>query len=102
MRNFDYLKDADFLRLLDNEVNKFYWVKIEVLDADELPVQSIEGKVMPGSTISIDGDSAIRRTCNITFVAEDDYNDLTDINNLLSIIFYNGFSNLLAISSAFL
>ena len=85
MRNLGFLKDTIFLRELDNEANKFYWVKITVLDQNEGPVQSIEGRVLPGSVISIDGNSSVRRTCNITFLAEEANNDLTNINNLLSI-----------------
>ena len=83
--NLSYLKDKDFLRALDNETNKFYWVRIEVLDKEESPVENIEGKVQPGSTITIDGSSSVRRTCTISFIAEDDKNDLTNIDNLLSI-----------------
>jgi hypothetical protein len=52
---------------------------------EEAPVESIEGKVLPGSTITIDGNSSVRRTCSITFLAEDVVNDLTDIDNLLSV-----------------
>ena len=85
MRNLGFLKDTSFLRELDNEANKFYWVKITVLDQNEGPVESIEGRVLPGSVISIDGNSSVRRTCNITFLAEEANNDLTNINNLLSI-----------------
>lgn len=85
MRNLGYLKDTSFLRELDNDSNKFYWVKITVLDQNEGPIQSIEGQVLPGSVISIDGTSSVRRTCNITFLAEDANNDLTNIDNLLSV-----------------
>lgn len=84
-RNLNYLKDSSFLLKLDNEFNKTYWVKINVLDLEEAPIESIEGKVLPGSTITIDGNSSVRRTCSITFLAEDANNDLSDINNLLSI-----------------
>ena len=85
MNNLSHLKDASFLRALDNESNKFYWVRIEVLDIEEKPIQNIEGKVLPGSSINIDGNSSMRRTCSINFVAEDAVNDLTNIENLLSI-----------------
>ena len=85
MSALSYLKDRDFLRALDNSTNKFYWVKIEVLDSNELPIQSIEGRVQPGSTLNIDGSSSVRRTCNISFIAEEKENDLSDIENLLSI-----------------
>lgn len=97
MPSLSYLKDKDFLKALDNVNNKFYWVKIEVLDMKEKPLSSIEGRVQPGSSISISGDSAVRRTCNITFIAEEDKNDLTNINNLLSankkIKIYEGIKN---------
>ena len=85
MSDFSYLKDKDFLRELDNENNKFYWVKIEVLNMKELPIESIQGRVAPGSTIPVDGNSSVRRTCNVSFIAEDAINDLTDVDNLLSI-----------------
>lgn len=85
MDSLSYLKNTEFLRALDNESNKFYWVKIEVLNMQELPIESIEGKVQQGATISIDGSSSLRRTCTISFVAENDINDLTNIDNLLSI-----------------
>lgn len=85
MTALGYLKDKEFLRALDEETNKFYWVKIEVLDMAERPVQSIEGRVLPGSSISISGSSSVRRTCNISFIAENDENDLTNVDNLLSI-----------------
>ena len=85
MEDLSYLKDKDFLRELDNVNNKFFWVKIEILNMDELPIESIEGRVQPGSTISVDGNSSVRRTCNISFVAEDTENDLTNVDNLLSI-----------------
>lgn len=85
MNNCHYLEDASFLRALDNENNKFYWVRIEVLNKDELPIENIEGRVLPGSSITIDGNSSMRRTCSINFIAEDTVNDLTNVENLLSI-----------------
>lgn len=85
MKNLSYLKDNDFLRKLDNDNNKFYQVKIEVLNSDEFPIEVIQGRVQTGSTINIDGNSSVRRTCNISFIAEDAENDLTNVDNLLSI-----------------
>lgn len=84
MGALSYLKDREFLKALDNYSNKFFWVKIEVLDSDEIPIKSIEGWVQPGSSISLSGSSSVRRTCNINLIAEDEENDLTDIDNLLS------------------
>lgn len=84
MGTLSYLKDKDFLKSLDTYSNKFFLVKIEVLDSDEIPIKSIEGRVQSGSSISLNGSSSVRRTCNINLIAEDEDNDLTDIDNLLS------------------
>ena len=35
-----------------------------------MPLEQIEGKVISGS-INIDGNSAVRRTCNLSLVAKD-------------------------------
>lgn len=84
MREIDIVQDADFLRALDKENIKVYYAKIIILDKDEVPIRPIEGRVSTGS-ISINGNSAVRRAGSITFLAEEGENDLTDIDNLLSI-----------------
>ena len=81
----DYLHDYAFLRELDKNRNKFLYVKIVVLDMQERPISEIEGRVEQGASINVDGSSSVRRTCNINFVATEEENDLTDIDNLLSI-----------------
>ena len=83
--NMSYLKNESFLKELDSQNNRFYQVKIEVLNKEEQPVEAIEGRVLPGSSINIDGNSSMRRTCSINLVAEDAENDLTNVDNLLSI-----------------
>ena len=84
MSRASYLKDKDFLKRLDLVRNKKTYVKIIVLDIDELPVRTIEGQITSGS-INIDGSSSMRRTCNLSFLATDKENDLTNVDNLLSI-----------------
>ena len=79
MNSNDYLQDYSFLKELDNERIKVYYVKIIVLTLDELPIRAIEGRVGIGSSISIAANSAVRRTCSLNFVAEDSDNDLSDI-----------------------
>jgi hypothetical protein len=37
---------------------------------DELPIETIEGKITTGS-INIDGSSAVRRSCSLTMVTND-------------------------------
>jgi len=84
MGEINFLKDASFLRQLDIENIKVYYVRILVLDKNEIPIRAIEGRVSAGS-ISINGSSCVRRTGNVTFLAEEKKNDLTDVDNLLSI-----------------
>ena len=61
----DYLYDTAFLKELDKNRNKFLYVKIIVLDMQERPISSIEGRVQQGASINIDGTSSMRRTCNL-------------------------------------
>ena len=84
MGTYSYLKDKEFLKSLDTDSNKFFWVRIEVLDSNEIPIKNIEGRVQPGSSINLNGNSSVRRTCSISIIAEETENDLTDIENLLA------------------
>lgn len=81
----DFLNDRDFLLKLDNERNKRIFVKIIVLDSNEMPIQDIEGRIAVGGSINIDGSSSMRRTCTISFVAEEKNNDLENVDHLLSL-----------------
>ena len=81
---FDYVTDEVFLKKLDKERNKRFYVEIIVLDRDEIPIQAIQGKVSQG-TISINGDSAVRRTCQLTYLIENRDTAYTEINYLLSL-----------------
>ena len=83
MKDISLLLDAPFLRQLDVENIKVYYVKILVLTKDEIPIRAIEGRVSGGS-LSINGNSSMRRAGSITFLAEEKENDLTDVDNLLS------------------
>jgi hypothetical protein len=49
-----------------------------------MPIAEIQGKVLSGN-LSLDGSSAMRRTANISLVADEYENDLTDTKHLLSI-----------------
>ena len=80
----DFLNDKSFLLKLDNERNRRVFVKITVLDKNEMPIRDIEGQITTGGSINIDGNSAMRRTASISFVAEEKNNNLDDIDNLLS------------------
>lgn len=85
----DYIKDVlpdyeRFLKELDSQNLQTYYVKIIVLNHAEVPIKEITGQTTAGS-ISINGSSAVRRTCNLTFLADEYENDLTNVDNLLSI-----------------
>ena len=82
--NFPYLKDSQFLKEFDQQKNKEQFVKIIVLDFKQNPIEEIQGKTTSGS-INLDGSSAMRRTANITLIADPYDKDLSIIKNLLSI-----------------
>ena len=82
--NFPYLKDSAFLKKFDETKLKEQYVKLIVLTFDEKPIQEIQGKVA-GGNFTIDGSSAMRRTGNISIIADEYENDLTDTKHLLSI-----------------
>ena len=82
--NFPYLRDVNFLNSFDKSKLKQQFVKIIVLTFNEMPIAEIQGKVLSGN-LSLDGSSAMRRTANISLVADEYVNDLTDTKHLLSI-----------------
>ena len=92
----NYMLDKDFLKQLDEDNLKQCYVKIEVLDSEEKPISDIVGRVSTGN-ININGSSSLRRTASLTFIADEVDNDLTDVDNLLSIskriALYVGFEN---------
>ena len=83
-KDFPYLKDSSFLQQVDRMKVKEQYVKITVLDFQENPIQDIQGKVISGN-VSLDGKSSVRRTCNLTMIADEYTNDLTNVNALISI-----------------
>ena len=82
--NTNFLQDKIFLDKLDNEKIKQQYVKLTVLTWNEEPIVEIQGKAISGS-LNLDGNSSLRRTCNFTMFAEQKQNDLTRINEDLSI-----------------
>lgn len=63
------LNDKEFIKKLDQNHQREIYARIISLTMDELPVEEISGKVSQG-TISIDGTSAVRRTCSLTLIAD--------------------------------
>ena len=77
------VKNKEFLKELDLQQLKTTYIRITVMSMDERPIQSIEGRVTAG-TISINATSAVRRTCNLTFVADSNEYNYTELESLLS------------------
>jgi hypothetical protein len=67
LSNTDY---RQFLLDLDKTKSKTVYAKITALRFDESPIETITGRVTQGS-INLDGDSAVRRTCSLTIVANE-------------------------------
>ena len=67
MSKYIYLNDSDFLQEIDELPIKEQFVKITILDWNENPIQDIQGKVISGN-ININGNSTIRRTCNLSML----------------------------------
>lgn len=60
----------EVLNLIDEMPIKELFVRLELLDWQENYIKEIQG-LLTGGNISINGNSAVRRTCSFTFVAED-------------------------------
>ena len=69
---------------MDNKKLKTTYTKIIILNNQELPLETIQGRVS-GGTLNINGSSAVRRTGSITFVAKEENNNLQDVDNILSL-----------------
>ena len=70
------LLDKEFLKELFSKRDRETYVRLISLDIDENPRQEIEGRATQGS-VSLDGASALRRTCNLSLVTTKD----TEIND---------------------
>ena len=67
--------DKEFLKQLDQHRSKTIYARLIALTLDETPIETIEGRVTQGS-VNIDGNSAVRRTCSLTMVAQNfNYNE---------------------------
>ena len=64
------LFDFNFLIELMNYQHREIYARITLLTQNELPLQQIEGRVTGGS-INVDGNSALRRTCNLSLILKD-------------------------------
>ena len=83
-RSYPYLNDIEFLNKIYDQHNQTVYTEITVLDWYERPVKQIQGRVLSAS-ISVNGDSAVRRTANLSVKIFDNNELYTNIDSLLSI-----------------
>ena len=82
---YPYSKDLDFLLEVQKQKIREEFVKIVILDWLEHPIKEIQG-VINGGNISINGKSAVRRTCTLNAIlTENQFANITDAKNLFSI-----------------
>ena len=80
---YSYLKNRMFLKEVDESKNKEQHIKVTVLNFQEKPIKEIQGRII-GGTINLDGNSAVRRTCNPNIIVDDYSRELLNIEGLLS------------------
>lgn len=81
---FEYMNDMDFLTALDKLRIKSHYAKIVLLSFDEKPIREIQGNIT-GGNLSVNGSSSVRRTINLTMLADETNSDLENIDNEISI-----------------
>ena len=74
IKKYPYLKDIDFLNKIYGLHNKTLYTNITVLDWEERRLQEIQGRVTSAS-MSVNGDSAVRRTLSLSLYIKD-YDEL--------------------------
>ena len=74
--NNNPLLDSNFLVKLNNDKNRTIYAHIISLNQYEHPIEQLEGVVTAGS-ITLDGESAVRRVCSLTLSAKN-----LNINNV--------------------
>ena len=84
--DYKYLKDDNFLSLIDDTHVLEQFIKITILDWLERPVQEVQG-IVTGGSLNIAGNSSLRRTCNLSVFIDNrsDYLNILNVNNLFSI-----------------
>ena len=84
MNDRPYLRDKNFLKTIDRISLKEEFAKITILNWQERPIEDIQGKVSSG-TLNMNGNSSLRRTCNLTILIDENNSNITSVKNSLSI-----------------
>ena len=84
-KSYPYLNDTDFIYTADLQKLQNQFIKITLLDWDENPLQEIQG-IATGGSLSLNGSSAVRRTCSLNMTVKSVSDGaISDVNNLISI-----------------
>lgn len=81
---YEYLNDSEFLTALDKMHIKVKYAKIILLSFDEKPIREIQGNITSGS-VNVNGSSAVRRTINLSMLANEGNSNLENIDNEISV-----------------
>ena len=81
---YEYLQDSEFLLKLDRANLREHWCRLTLLSFAEEPIKEIQGLISSGS-LNGNGNAAIRRTISLTMIANEETNNLENIDNLISI-----------------
>lgn len=76
----DEVVRRDFLKKIDGFVNQKKYFKVTLLNWDEEPLKEIGGDLTTGS-ITKDGSSSVRRTCQFSAVVDTGSYDVTDMSS---------------------
>ena len=84
-KTYPYLNDETFLQEIDTQHLQNQYIKLTLLDWDENPIKEIQGNATGGS-LSLNGNSAVRRTCSLTMVIKDETeSQIMNVKNFISI-----------------
>lgn len=81
---YEYLNDRVFLKKIDELKVKEYFSKIILMDQDENEIGEQTDSIISGN-INIDGNSTIRRTCNLSVAINEQLGDIEDAKSIFSI-----------------
>ena len=84
LTKYPYLKDSSFLMDFAKEKNLEQIVKISILNFNDKTLKEIQSLVLSGNII-IDGNSAIRRTANLSIFIEENEASYMEIGGLFSL-----------------
>lgn len=84
VKKYPYLRDIDFLNQIYRQHNRNIYTKITILDWNERPLQEVQGKIISAS-MSVNGDSAVRRTANLSVKVLDANELYSNIDSMFSI-----------------